>query len=519
MAPRFGRRQFVRSSATAAAIVGLGELAALAPLSPAIGAETTVAPGDLRPDGDVEPLVRLIEATPREAAVAMMIEQLRRGVSYRQFLAALFVAAARLNVSPHHVYMIHSAHQLGLDVAREDRLLPLFWALDTLQIGREEGPRFPRVNAGLLPSPQKAAAELEAAMQRFDGERAEAALISLVRNEGARPALGRLWHYVARDSSNIGHRAIAFVNAWRTLETVGWVHAEPLCQFVVRELTAGKYTPPLYPANVERAEKRLPELPPNWAGSEADPGATLELLALLHEGDGRRGCQWVMEALQRGTVQAQSVWDAIFLAAGELMLRFNTYVSLPARPLHTSTSMNALRYAFDAGGDARTRLYTLLMAVDWTASYVATERDRGKLRAMTITAIPAEAVPGPPGPVIEQIFALQPVRRFDPEQKRFSSVYEGNREDMDPIVRLAYAYAQQHPDHALFLQTARRLVCLKATDNAHDVKFPAAIFENYRLASPQWRPHLLAASIHWLLGTRMEDAAGVKQARDALRGG
>jgi hypothetical protein len=510
-----GRRDFLRASAAAASVAGLGPFAPLGLVSAADGKLT---PDDVRLTPEMEPLVRLIEETPREKAVELMVEQLRKGVSYRQFLAALFLAALRMRVSPHHAYMILSAHQVSLEAGHGERLLPLFWALDTLQHRRADGDRYPRPNLGTYPEPKKAATELDAAMRKFDAERAEVALLGLVRSEGGKPAMGRLWHYVARDPSNIGHRAIAFVNAWRTLETIGWQHAEPVCQFVVRELNGGKYTPPLYRPNVERAESGLRDLPPDWAGRRADRGAAIELLALLHTGDGKGACEWAFATLKKGAVQAQSVWDAVFLAAGEIMLRFNTYDALPARPLHTSTSMNALHYAFHACPDPATRLYTLLMAVDWTAGYTATELGQKKLRDMKLTELPRVEAAGTAEQAVEAIFGDHPVRKYDAARKLFTSEYVGKKEDMDRVVASAFAFARKYADHRPFTAAALRLVCLKATENAHDVKFPAAIFENYESVSREWRPHLLAASVHWLPGARMEDNPAVKQAREALRG-
>ncbi len=74
----------------------------------------------------IRPLVRLIETTPREKSVAMMIGELRKGTTKNQFVAAMFLAAARMKVSPHHVYMINSALRLSNDMQRETQLLPLF---------------------------------------------------------------------------------------------------------------------------------------------------------------------------------------------------------------------------------------------------------------------------------------------------------------------------------------------------------------------------------------------------------
>lgn len=94
----FTRRNFVKTAATT--VVGLGGLGALAEFSPATAEETKLQPDDVRLTPDIEHLVRLIEETPRSKIVAAMIEQLRKGVTYRQFLGAMFVASARMDVSP-----------------------------------------------------------------------------------------------------------------------------------------------------------------------------------------------------------------------------------------------------------------------------------------------------------------------------------------------------------------------------------------------------------------------------------
>jgi hypothetical protein len=53
---------------------------------------------------ELEPLVRLIEDTPRDRCVAALVEQLRRGLTYRQFLAAVFFSAIRKRDSHHTVF-------------------------------------------------------------------------------------------------------------------------------------------------------------------------------------------------------------------------------------------------------------------------------------------------------------------------------------------------------------------------------------------------------------------------------
>jgi hypothetical protein len=372
------RRHFLSTSFATASILGFGELGILAELAPANEKETRLVPDDVRLTADIAPLVRLIEEAPQGTIVELMVDQLRKGMTYRQFLAATFLAAARIDTSPHHVYVVYAVHQLSQELPYQDRLLPLFWAVAALKWGPAEGPRYPAMDLSKLPSVASAAADFGQAMGYRDIEKAELSLLALCRLEGPKTAFGRLWVYGSRNSNNIGHPAIAFVQAWRTLETIGWRHAESLVQFVVQEL-ATRNPPPLYQVNRRERSTQVHTLPLDWAGRRTDEAATVELLSLLHAGDASAACAWAFESLKSGRVQAQAVWDAVFLGAGELMMRFHSSSQLLARPLHTTTSMNALHYAYRSCGDPATRLLTLLMAVDWTAGFIATEIKRGKL--------------------------------------------------------------------------------------------------------------------------------------------
>ena len=134
----YRRREFLTN------VAGAGLLGALpggqALLAPAVAAkEAKPPPGLVQFSPELEPLVRLIERTPREKCFEVIVDQLRRGVSYRQFVASLFLAGIR-DIRPqppgfkfHCVFVIHAAHQLSLDAPIGDRLLPLLWALDNFK--------------------------------------------------------------------------------------------------------------------------------------------------------------------------------------------------------------------------------------------------------------------------------------------------------------------------------------------------------------------------------------------------
>src|SRR5205807_5752301 len=107
------------------------------------------------------------------------------------------------------VYKIHSVHQVSLDVRPEERLLPLFWAINGFKQRQEDfpGPSLTELK-GPFPAREKANAEFVDAMNRADLERAERALVALARNRGARQTMEQLWLYGCRNGNTGGHAAI-----------------------------------------------------------------------------------------------------------------------------------------------------------------------------------------------------------------------------------------------------------------------------------------------------------------------
>jgi hypothetical protein len=200
------------------------------------------------------------------------------------------------------------------------------------------------------------------------------------------------------------------------------------------------------------------------------------------------------------------VWDAVFLAAAELVSRYELG-GVTGRPLHSMTMANALNYAFRTCADPETRLRILLEAVHWVCTFYATEKKSGYLRDLKLTAIPEVDSPAAVVDAVDDVFGRLPPRRGGHRMR--------DRSGDDRAMALTYALAREHP-HGPFLQRARTLMCRKA-DGTHDWKFTVAVFENYEYVSPEWRPHLLAASAHVLQGPRMEDSTAFLQAREELR--
>ena len=202
------------------------------------------------------------------------------------------------------------------------------------------------------------------------------------------------------------------------------------------------------------------------------------------------------------------------------MVRHSSGWGVASRPLHANTSASALHYAFRTSESPRTRLLALLQAVAWTGDKTNSELRSGSLRDIAITQLspPRVASPAVAGEAVAEIFSLLPERHYDWDAKARKAVATyGDRADADEASRKVFVLVKERPaDVPLFVQAARSWMCQKASRDAHDYKFLVAIFEDAGWVSPQWQPHLLAASVHFLHGKQSPDNPVVQQAREAL---
>jgi hypothetical protein len=506
------RRSVLKTLASAGLAGWLADTPALRNLAAAVAQDGDVSPDIVRLDGAIEPLVRLIETTPRDECFDMATRQLRQGTPYRQLMAALYLAGIR-NVNPqppgfkfHCVFVIHAAHQLSLDGPVEDRLLPFFWALDNFKQSQAEDLRLGDFRLapvqGRVPSPSNAWDEFHAAMDEWDEERADRAIVALVRSRGAHEIAEGLWRYGARDYRNIGHKAIFVANTWRTLQTIGWRHAEPaLRSLVLGLLDFGReervndfaFEDQTFLANQEIARQAARRLPEDWMSRDADAGATRQLLDRFRSSPLAENCRSVVQELEAGRLSATSAWDAAHLWAGELMMRQPGIYGI-----HTVTSINGLRYAYEMGADTDTRLLMLLQAIGWMGQFQQFMHTRNDgLQEVRITELEPAELGTEPDQAVQDILTLTSMDRRQAAAKALSFPVEA--EATERFARQAY-----------------RLIFRKGTD-AHDYKYAAAIFEDLDLVSSAWRPQMLATSVYHLLGTRVPDSPLMTRAVEAVR--
>lgn len=460
---------------------------------------------------DTKALIKLIDETDREHCPQMLAEQLRAGVPYRELMAAAFLFAA-LRDGHHTVYLVHGTHQLTLQAAPDDRVLPLFWAVDNMKEALARARAKPvEPLKGPFPSPSQASNEFEAAMAAMDRDKAEHAIVALSRAVGPKQAYAKILSYASRDNHFIGHIPIAITTAGRALDALGWHHAEPILRYLARDCYRFPHTldGQPYPHNVERVQKTYPTLPADWAGRVSNPSYVRELVAHMQQLKWWKTNDWIAERLADGRIQAGTVWDAIFLFTSDLMIRHKFGGLMIGRlALHTNTTSNALRYAYDTLLDPKQRYLAMLQAVAWNIESLITETSRRSLRERSIFDLQTIDVAANDSDVVDEIFSTLPPRYFQKEIR--------DRTGQDRAAALMFSLAQRSPQCGEYFAAARRIMSRKLTVNAHEMKYPIAMFEEWHNISAEWRPHLLASSVHFMQSSQSEDCPAVTTAIELL---
>lgn len=491
------RRTFVAQTATVCAGVGFGAGVRWAP---------RVA---LAADPD---LVALITQTPHEHIVEAVAERVRRGASLDDVTGALMLAAVQ-TVQPypyvgykfHAVLTVHSVHAASLAVATSERWLPVFWALDLYKRYQAQERNFsgwtmPPLPASRIPtSASKAQAAFVNALDRWDLEAADAAAAGAARTLAPRALFDALCCYGARDFRDIGHKAIFVANGWRTLQTLGWRHAEPVIRSMAAALVnhRGSPNPATADLDADRPWRRHLELQhrirPDWQGGRPDVGATRALIAAMRTGSPENVADVAVAQLNRG-VAPHAVWDAVFLGSGELLMRQPGIVAL-----HSLTTTNALHHAYRHCTHDSTRRLMLLQACAFVPMFRETIRSYGgALRNVTLGHLrQAEPVP-------RATFGSDAV---------FTAL---SAHDLDGAAQEVVSFVRAGGPPEAIMNEARHLLCHKASES-HDFKFSSAVFEDYHHVSPPWRDVFLATSVYYLRGAQDPDNPVMARTREALR--
>ncbi len=501
------RRSFLQGAAAGGALAGMGDLGFLSQMPTVAAEDSQLDPKVVRLAPEIEPVVRLLEETPREQLLENVAARIKAGLTYREVLAALLLAGVR-NVQPrpsvgfkfHAVLVVNSAHLASMASPDEHRWLPIFWALDEFKSAqaadvREGNWTMAPVKDSSIPAPDKARQAFIDAMDHWDEAAADAAIAGLTRTADMNEIFELFYRYGARDFRDIGHKAIFVANSRRTLELIGWQHAEPVLRSLAYALQHHEGGNPFQgnaPADQpwKRNRELAVKLRPDWTEGRIDAGATTEMLNVLRTGSDEDACTTVVDLINRG-VAPQSVWDALFVGGGELLMRQPGIVAL-----HAVTSTNALHYAFSATEQDDTRRMLLLQNAAFLPLFRQAMISRGKVgetRLDTLEAVPLQAK-GPEA--VQELFADISRNRPMAAQKMLS-------------------YLKDNPEPKTLIDAARVLIFLKGT-NSHDYKFSSAVFEDFEHVSPEWRNRFLASGVFNLRGSGDPENKLVSRTRAAL---
>lgn len=501
--PANTRRQFFQTAGSLAALTA-GELAFVNNLPRVSAQEASPSSKDVQFRPEIEPLVRLLEDTPRDQLLEKVADRIREGVSYREILAALFLAGVR-NVQPrpsvgfkfHAVLVVNSAHLASMSSPENHRWLPIFWALDYFKSSqardvREGNWTMAAVDESRVPGPQAARLKFVEAMEQWDVPAADAAIAGYSRAAGGAAVFEDFFRFAARDFRSIGHKAIFAANSWRTLQCIGWDHREPVLRSLAYALLNHEGGNPAKrdgePDRPGRENlKRLAEIRQGWQIGRLDEGATREMIATLRNADDRQASQLVVEQLNAG-IDPQSIWDGIFMAASELLVRQPGIVSL-----HALTTTNALRFAYETCADDNTRKLVMLQNAAFLTLFRGEMNRRGNVSTFALEQFQQA---GDARPSLESILAS----------------ISGNRMQAAQDV---FAYLESGGDPKTLIDASRVLIFRKGNDS-HDYKFSSAVLEDYYKVSPKFRSAFLAASVFRLKGEADRDTPLVQRVQAAF---
>lgn len=282
--------------------------------------------------GPLEPLANLMEQTPADRLLSLVVERIQGGTDLKQIVAAAALANARAfggqDYDGYHTFMaLVPAYQMAAEVPAAERALPVLKVLyrNTNHIQNSGACAHEALHpidaAGRSDAHPSAAALLEAT-RRQDREGAEQTFAALTR--GSLDEAYNDLQYLVQDHVNV-HRVVLAWRAWSLLDLTGKEYAHTLLRQSVRFCVQEEGSIRKY-GGAEELRSLLPRLldQPGLlsraAGSKPLDDREVDRLAAIIYGSKRStAAEAVATALGEG-VSPESIGEAISLAANRLVL-------------------------------------------------------------------------------------------------------------------------------------------------------------------------------------------------------
>lgn len=326
------RRQFLAN-------VGQGML--IASIGPTMASNLGVSPVLASDDskkrlnfGNREPLVALMQETPADKLLPILVKKLNAGLEIKEVVAAGALANARTfgghDYDGFHAFMaIAPAYQMALELPTEQRALPVLKVLhrNTRFIhafGGQSNEKLHEIAPAELPAGQAGETLIRDAARKVDTASAERILATLTRGSIA-DAFNQL-QLAVQDDIDV-HRVVMSWRAWDTLNLTGPEVALTLLRQSVRMCTNRERSQKQQGKSEPGVRAALPKLLDQYhllsrpAGDrKADDAWIDRLCQTIYVSDREQAADAVAAALAEG-FSTDDVAEAICLAANRLVLR------------------------------------------------------------------------------------------------------------------------------------------------------------------------------------------------------
>ncbi len=226
------RRQFLSQVGEGMLVASVGYATALEMGLTAARAEEV--PGSLT-FGPLEPLVALMQETPTNQLLPLLVERLRSGTELRHLVAAAALANARTfggedYVGFHTVMALAPAYHMAAELPEDQGALPVLKVLyrnnqRIHDVGGRKAEKLRPVRLDTTAQPPPSGATLRDAVHHKDMELAERTFTALARGEAGDAFNDLLW--TVQDNTEV-HRVVLPYRSWDLLDVIGHEHAHTL---------------------------------------------------------------------------------------------------------------------------------------------------------------------------------------------------------------------------------------------------------------------------------------------------
>jgi hypothetical protein len=359
---RTHRREFLADVGRGMLVAGVGSALAqdlgLAPAALAAGGSERLT------FGPMEPLVALMEETPADRLLPIVVERIRGGTDLRRLVAAAALANARAfggqDYEGYHAIMaLAPSYQMSCELPEARRALPVLKVLyrntDHIQkTGARHHEALHAIEPGDPPAGRPGPETLREATRRQDMEAAERAFTALAR--GPLEETYNDLQYVVQDYIDV-HRVVLAWRAWVLLDFAGKEYAHTLLRQSVRFCVDEEKSLHRYKNHDEEVLRALlPKLLDRQGLATRTPGDRLpddawidRMCHTVYSSSRVQAAEAVAEALAEG-MAPEAVGEAISLAANQLVLHDpgRRRADSPAKPIGSVHGASVGVHACDA---------------------------------------------------------------------------------------------------------------------------------------------------------------------------